>query len=71
MSVAENCTWPVKPILTPLSYSSYRTLILQGLVKDSTGTFEGVILQWLWEGLTLLKNRAILLLTFRRSHFKC
>lgn len=69
MSVAENCTWPVKSILTPLS--SYRTLVLQGLVKDRTGTFEGVTLQWLWEGLTHLKNCAILLLTFRRFHFEC
>lgn len=58
-SVAENCTWPVKPALTPLS--SYRTLILQGLLKDSAGTFEGVTLQWLWEGLSLLKTCRILL----------
>lgn len=69
MSVAEDCTWPVKPTLTLLS--SYRTLVLQGLVKDSTGTFEGVTLQWLWEGLRLLKNCTVLLLTFRRFHFKC
>lgn len=34
MSVAEDCTWPVVT----------EQLVLQGLLKDSTGTFEGVTL---------------------------
>lgn len=34
MSVAEDCTWPVVT----------EQLALQGLLKDSTGTFEGVTL---------------------------
>lgn len=69
MSVAENCTWPVKS--THSSQHSSFSLILQGLVKDGTGTFEGGTLQWLREGLSLLENCTILLLTFGRFHFKC
>lgn len=66
------CTQPLNFILTVFSsYSQNTQSLIQGFVKDSKGTFEGIALQKHWEVLNLIENCRILLLTFRRFHFEC